>query len=328
MRAFLGALRQRRKEPPEVPSLERPLSLGMPVEPHWDEELAPEGVALAEAAAGVQKALPLSYDDNEDSGEAGEAEEASGGPLPRTERWQLPPPDLLEQISDREVAPADNRERARLIEDALASYGVEAKVVQINPGPAVTQFGVEPGWDHKYREVRERDEFGRIKLDKDGKPKVRIEEVSRTRVKVERITALSNNLAMALAAPTVRIEAPVPGKSVVGIEVPNQTMGVVSLRSLIESPSFQRAAARSKLALALGKGVAGESVAADLAKMPHLLIAGATGSGKSVCINSIISCLLMHATPEDVRFLMVDPKRVELVAFNSVPHLLAPVVVD
>jgi len=188
-------------------------------------------------------------------------------------------------------------------------------VVQINMGPTVTQFGVEPGWDRKYKEIRE-------------KGQRRLEEVSRIRVRVERITSLANDLALALAAPSLRIEAPVPGKPMVGIEVPNVVFGSVALRSVIETTAFQRIKARSKLATALGKGAGGEAIAADLARMPHLLIAGATGSGKTVCLDSIIGCLLLHNSPDDVRFIMVDPKRVELVAFNGLPHLAAPVVVD
>ncbi len=242
--------------------------------------------------------------------------------------WQLPPIDLLDRTPDVQFTQADINERARIIEEALASYGVEAKVTQVNSGPAVTQFGVEPGWHRKYKEVRERDQDGRIKLDRDGRPKVILEEVARTRVKVENITSLANDLALALAAPSVRIEAPVPGKPLVGIEVPNTITSTVALRSIIESVAFQRLSARSKLTLALGKGVGGEATVADLTKMPHLLIAGATGSGKSVCLNCIISCLLLNTTPDEVRMLMVDPKRVELAPFNSVPHLIAPVVIE
>ncbi|MFQ6122074.1 MAG: DNA translocase FtsK [Dehalococcoidales bacterium] len=234
--------------------------------------------------------------------------------------WKLPPIDILDRAPEVEFSEADNLQRARIIEEALASYGVEAKVVQINTGPTVTQFGLEPGWDRKFKEVRERD--------RDGNIQVRLEEVSKTRVKVERITSLANDLALALAAPTIRIEAPVPGKSMVGIEVPNTTLGLVSLRGVIESSGFQKIEARSKLSLALGKGAGGEAISADLGRMPHLLIAGATGSGKTVCLNAIICCLLLHNTPNDVRFILIDPKRVELTPYNSTPHLAAPVIVD
>jgi S-DNA-T family DNA segregation ATPase FtsK/SpoIIIE len=148
-------------------------------------------------------------------------------------------------------------------------------------------------------------------------------------VRVNQITTLQNDLALALAAPAIRIEAPVPGKSVIGIEVPNTAASVVTLRSVMETAAFQRLAQRSKLALALGKSVAGEPVVADLARAPHLLIAGATGSGKSVCMNTIISCLLMQAKPEEVRFVMIDPKRVELAGFAMIPHLaFSSIVVD
>jgi S-DNA-T family DNA segregation ATPase FtsK/SpoIIIE len=234
--------------------------------------------------------------------------------------WHLPPIDILDKPSEVKLDKDAIDQRARLIEEALASYGVEAKVVQTNIGPTVTQFGVEPGWDKKYKEVREK---GR-----NGSYETKVEEVSRTRVRVDRITSLANDLALALAAPSIRIEAPVPGAPVVGIEVPNTVFGSVAMRGAIESVAFQKIKARSKLAIALGKGAGGEAVAADLTKMPHLLIAGATGSGKTVCLNSIICCLLLHNSPDEIRFIMIDPKRVELVTFNGVPQLLAPVVVD
>ena len=246
-------------------------------------------------------------------------------PLPpvaeaRSEKWQLPSISLLERAPEVEVGQVDTERRARLIEEALASYGVEAKVVQINVGPTVTQFGVEPGWDRKYREIKEKD--------RDGNIRVRLEEVSKTRVKIERITSLANDLALALAAPSIKIEAPVPGKSIVGIEVPNTKAALVSLRSVMESAPFQKLKSKSKLPLALGKGVSGEAVIADLTRMPHLLIAGATGSGKSICLKSMIVTFLLQATPEEVRLLLIDLKRVELVDFSSVPHLISPVIVD
>ncbi len=234
--------------------------------------------------------------------------------------WRLPPIDILDRSTEVELSQADNVQRAKIIEDALASYGVEAKVVQINVGPTVTQFGIEPGWDRRMKEVKKRDEDGNIAITQ--------REVSRTRVKVERITSLSNDLALALAAPSIRIEAPVPGKSVVGIEVPNTVYSIVSLRGVIETSAYQKILAKSSLAIALGKGAGGEATSADLAKMPHLLIAGATGSGKTVCLNAIICCLLMYNTPFDTKFIMIDPKRVELTPFNSLPHLAVPVIVD
>ena len=235
-------------------------------------------------------------------------------------RWQLPSVGLLDETARVELSQAEVEKRARLIEESLASYGVEAKVVQKNVGPAVTQFGVEPGWDRRVKEIKERDKSGNVK--------VRAEEVSRTRVKVERISSLQNDLQRALAAPSIRIEAPIPGTSLVGIEVPNSSMGVVSVREVMESADFQRLSSRSKLALAIGKGTGGEDVVKDLARMPHLLIAGATGSGKTVCLNCTIASLLTDNTPEELRFIMIDPKRVELIAFNGVPHLMTPVVTE
>lgn len=235
-------------------------------------------------------------------------------------RWQLPALTLLEREPEAQNPVVDTERGARIIEEALASYGVESKVVETNVGPAVTQYGVEPGWDRKFKEIKEKD--------KDGNVTVRQKEVSKTRVKVERIASLANDLALALESPSLKIEAPIPGKAMVGIEVPNPTASTVALRSIIETNAFQKVKAKTKLPLALGKGMSGESIVADLAKMPHLLIAGATNSGKSICMKSIIATILMYDSPEEVRFIMVDPKRVELVSFNNVPHLLTPVIVD
>ncbi len=235
-------------------------------------------------------------------------------------KWPLPSVNILERTPEVEPVQVDTERGSRLIEEALASYNVEAKVVQVNVGPTVTQYGVDPGWDRKYKEIKEKD--------KDGNIRVRVEEVSKTRVKVERISSLANDLALALAAPSIKIEAPVPGKSMVGIEVPNTIAAVVTLRSIIESAAFYKLKARARLPLALGKTVTGEPVVADLAKMPHLLIAGQTGSGKSICIKSMITTFLLHANPDQLRLLLIDLKRVELVDFNNMPHLVSPVIVE
>ena len=222
--------------------------------------------------------------------------------------WQLPPVTLLRTGTAGELSQTEMSRKIQLIEDTLADFDVFAKVVQVNPGPTITQFGLEPG----FRERRDRN--GAV--------------VRREKIKVSEIVGLQNDLALALAAPSIRIEAPVPGRQVVGLEVPNSQTTLVSLRQVVESSAFQKLRLKTKLAIALGEDVSGQPVAADLAKMPHALIAGATGSGKSICINSIISCLLLQATPDEVRLILVDPKRVELSAYNEVPHLLRPVVVD
>ena len=242
--------------------------------------------------------------------------------------WRLPSLDVLDVVPEGAINSVDNEVRARAIEQALLSYNIDASVVEINPGPAVTQFGVEPGWVRKYKEVRLKDDDGRPMVDGEGKPVVDRVEISRVRVKVDAIANLDKDLAMALAAPSIRVEAPIPGKSMVGVEVPNGQMEIVSLRTMLESPNFQKALGKSKLAIALGKGSGGQAEVADLAKMPHVLIAGATGSGKSVAINAFLICLLMNATPKEVRLLLIDPKRVELTPYNSVPHLVTPVIVE
>ena len=305
-----------------------------PLPEGWDEE---PGSATPETA--VQGELPI----EEATVQEAEAREEDVSPKeptavateapvtgrPAAHGWELPLLEILQPPQEIDVKQVDNAARAQLIEETLASFGVDARVVQINQGPTITQFGIEPGWEVKTRTVIERDNRGRPVYDKDGSPKYKTDVVSRTRVRVSQITSLANDISLALAASSIRVEAPVPGKPVVGIEVPNSTSSLVTLRSVIESTAFQRIAARSKLALAFGKGVSGEALAADLGRMPHLLIAGATGSGKSVCINSIIACLLMHNTPEDMRFVLVDPKRVELATFAPIPHLaFSRIVVD
>jgi S-DNA-T family DNA segregation ATPase FtsK/SpoIIIE len=215
--------------------------------------------------------------------------------------WALPD---VKDILDEGSAPAVNEEfiqqRARLIEDTLASFGAPAQVVEISRGPTITQFGVEP----LFVETRN----------------------GRTRVRVNKISSLADDLALALSAPRIRIQAPVPGRGFVGIEVPNEEMTLVALRDILESEVFQRK--RSSLSFALGRDVAGLPQIATLDSMPHLLIAGTTGSGKSVCVNSILTSFLLHNTPDDLRLVLVDPKRVELTSYNGIPHLLAPVIVE
>jgi S-DNA-T family DNA segregation ATPase FtsK/SpoIIIE len=300
----------------ETPQIEAPAE-----EEEEDEEEDEEPAAEA-------KTKVLVTSEEEDEPEGRQTSLPMGRPAGRA-GWELPPVAALAEAAEVEIRPLDNEARSRLIVDTLASFGVDSRVVSISQGPTVTQFGVEPGWEVKTRNVPVKNELGKQVLDRDGRPVTHTEVVSRTRVRVNRITALANDLALALAAPTIRIEAPVPGKPIVGIEVPNTTTSLVSLRSVVESSAFQKVNAKSKLALALGKGVSGDSVAADLAKMPHLLIAGATGSGKSVCINSIIASFLLHNTPEELRLVLIDPKRVELTTYNKVPHLaFSKVIVD
>ncbi|MFA5873458.1 MAG: DNA translocase FtsK, partial [Anaerolineales bacterium] len=215
--------------------------------------------------------------------------------------WVLPKVgDILEPPEAPKVNEEFIKKRARLIEETLASFGAPSQVIEISRGPTVTMFGVEP----LFVESR----------------------TGQTRVRVGKIASLADDLALALAAPRIRIQAPVPGRGYVGIEVPNEEMALVALREVVESEVFTRN--KAPLRFALGKDVAGHPKAANLDSMPHMLIAGTTGSGKSVCVNAILSCLLLNNTPDDLRLILVDPKRVELTGYNGIPHLLAPVVVE
>jgi S-DNA-T family DNA segregation ATPase FtsK/SpoIIIE len=191
---------------------------------------------------------------------------------------------------------------AGTIEKTLAEFSIPARVISFRTGPTVTQYGVEPGFVEK--------------AGPDG-------EVRRAKVRVSQISSLSNDLALALAAPTLRIEAPVPGQSYVGIEVPHRRTSVVRLRMVMQSAAFQKI--HSPLAVALGLDVAGAPQCADLASMPHLLIGGTTGSGKSVCITALTACLVANNSPERLRLVLIDPKMVELVRFNGLPHILGQV---
>jgi S-DNA-T family DNA segregation ATPase FtsK/SpoIIIE len=216
-------------------------------------------------------------------------------------QWKLPD---IKDILTPGSAPTMNEEfieqRSRLIAETLASFGAPVQVVEINRGPTITQFGVEP----LFVETR----------------------TGRTKVRVNKIASLADDLALALAAPRIRIQAPVPGHSYVGIEVPNDEMTLVALRDILESDTFQRNT--KPLRFALGRDVTGHPISTTLESMPHLLIAGTTGSGKSVCVNSILTSFLLFNTPDELRLILVDPKRVELTGYNGIPHLLSPVVVE
>ena len=208
--------------------------------------------------------------------------------------WEYPPVSLLSDGPGHKADRGDVRHNAAVIEKTLESFGITTKVAEVNSGPAVTQYAIE------------------IALG----------------TKVSKITSLSSDLALALAAPTgqVRIEAPIPGRNLVGIEIPNRGLEFVTLKRMIQSDVMRKA--KSKLTVALGLDVSGNPVIADIGKMPHVLVAGTTGSGKSVLINAWIASLLFRTNPSEVRFIMVDPKRVELTGYNGIPHLMTPVIVE
>jgi len=291
---FLTNLRERLPRPaPSLPTppVERPAEQA---EARPIESVPPPQPAAAAPPplAGPRPSAPVSRPSIDDL-----IPQTVGGPP-----WTLPPIEaILEPGSEQDLNQEIVRQQARLIEETLASLGAPVKVKEVNQGPVVTQFGVEPLFVTNSR--------GR-----------------QTRVKVSKIASLADDLALALAAKTIRIQTPIPKKGLVGIEVPNQEVALVALRDIIESDAWEQVA--SPLRLGLGQDVGGQPFVADLRAMPHLLIAGATGSGKSVCINAILAALLLQNTPDDLKLLLVDPKRVELAPFNGIPHLLAPVVVD
>ena len=207
--------------------------------------------------------------------------------------WGLPPISLLDSVSaKKERMQEEIKRNVRIIEGTLATFGVQARVIDVSSGPAVTQYALQPA----------------------------------AGVQVRRVVSLQNDLSLALAAAPLRIEAPIPGKSAIGIEVPNKAATLVTIREVVESNSFRNTG--HLLGVALGNDVAGQPVSADLTRMPHLLIAGATGQGKSVCVNALICSLLIQATPAQLRMVMIDPKRVELQGYNGLPHLAAPVLVE
>lgn len=225
-------------------------------------------------------------------GQEGTAPAAPPAPPPKP--YKLPPFRLLSKPNNGGKGGDQNdyMQTARKLEATLESFGVRAKVLEVVRGPSVTRYEIQP-------------DIG---------------------VKVSRIVNLTDDIALALAAKDIRMEAPIPGKSAIGIEVPNNEVSLVTMREVMETPTFQEA--ESKLSIAFGRDISGQTIVGNLARMPHLLVAGATGSGKSVCINGIITSILYKAKPDEVKFLMVDPKMVELNVYNGIPHLMAPVVTD
>ena len=231
----------------------------------------------------------------------------------RGSKWKLPSIDLLTPPETRTASEAPLEKMARHIESTLTDHGVMVEVKDIKAGPRIVRFGLVPGWSAKKGEAKREDGDGNL----EG-----------SRVKVQSILMREKDLALALQTPFLRIEAPIPGEALVGLEVPSPSPSKVHLREVMANPTFGLLAAKDGLPMAIGQDTGGSPVAMDLANLPHILIAGATGSGKSVCINSIIATLLLTKTPDQLRFLMVDPKRVELTPFNGIPHLMTPVIVD
>lgn len=250
-------------------------------EPEVEPEFAVDGKAAAAKAAALQAEDDLPA-------------QVLANPPGQEQVWEYPPISLLSSKSGSKADRGDIKKNADIIESTLESFGIKAKVVEVNGGPAVTQYALN------------------ISLG----------------TKLNKITALANDLALALAAPTgqIRIEAPIPGRSLVGIEIPNRSAEIVGLKKILSSDQMRKH--KSKLAVGLGLDVSGQPLIIDIASMPHCLIAGATGSGKSVCINIIISSILYRATPQEVKLILVDPKRVELTSYNGIPHLLTPVIVE
>ncbi|WP_338825554.1 DNA translocase SpoIIIE [Moorella humiferrea] len=274
-------------EPPALPIVRTTAGEDAPVEAKiYPESPVPPGGEEEKKIRRRPPRVNLQAEDN------AAVKEEGGNPSAEAVPYVLPPLSLLTRpvrVKNPRLE-KDITDRIKILEDTLDSFGVKVKVTQVSCGPTVTRYEVQPA----------------------------------PGVKVSRIVSLADDIALSLAAAQVRIEAPIPGKAAVGIEVPNKEIAVVHLREVLEDPAFLES--NSKLTVALGKDIAGNPVIADLAKMPHLLIAGTTGSGKSVCLNALICSLLFKATPQELKLLMIDPKMVELTQYNGIPHLLAPVV--
>ncbi|PKB78204.1 MAG: hypothetical protein BZY88_19430, partial [SAR202 cluster bacterium Io17-Chloro-G9] len=246
--------------------------------------------------------------------ESERAAASKGRTSARGSKWLLPSIDLLAPSAHQDPPEASLDQMARHVEKALAEHGVIVEVQDIRAGPRIVRFGLVPGFLPKRGE--------------DSGADSATSKVEPSRVKVQSILTREKDLALALKTPYLRIEAPVPGEALVGLEVPSPSPSKVNLKDVIRTEAFAKIDTKGALPIALGQDTGGNPVAVDLAALPHFLIAGATGSGKSVCLNSIVVSLLLTRPPDQLRMLMVDPKRVELTPFNGIPHLVAPVVVE
>ncbi|MFQ6027681.1 MAG: DNA translocase FtsK, partial [Dehalococcoidia bacterium] len=298
--AVFALLRRRRAKPkPVVP----PAAL---LEPEWESspELWPD--------------LDIEDDFDWEEAEVPVAPRENKEPVPalslKGSKWKLPSASLLSPPEANEAPEEPLNQMARHIESTLSEHGVNVEVKDIKAGPRIVRFGLVPGWVPRKGDSDKGDGSSG--------------STERSRVKVQSILTREKDLALALKTPNLRIEAPVPGEALVGLEVPTPTPSKVHLRAVMDTPGFAKIAAKGGMPVALGEDTGGESVSVDLASLPHMLIAGATGSGKSVCTNSIVASLLLTRPPDQMRMLMIDPKRVELTPFNGIPHLIAPVIVD
>jgi DNA segregation ATPase FtsK/SpoIIIE, S-DNA-T family len=294
VRDRLGGAQEIEDEPPVIVRRERPSpATNGNTPPRTALPVGPPPVP-GQDASDARPSEELEETEEAHLAEVGEQEPADAA-LETIERaWELPAIDLLADAPESSAAQMDLTAKGQRIRETLAHFGIGVKVARIQEGPVVTQYAldVEPG------------------------------------VKLSRIEGLSDNLALALAARSIRIEAPIPGEPYVGVEIPNSAFDLVTLKEVLASRIHGDVARKSKLGFALGQDVAGQPFSADLAKMPHLLIAGATGSGKSVCVNAIIGSFLMNATPAEVKLILIDPKRVELAQYKGIPHLKTEVIVE
>ena len=245
-----------------------------------------------------------------------------------TKSYNLPSIDLLDDLKEISISESEIHATAQKIQNTLHQYDVDVEIGQVRPGPVVTLYGLKPGWITKTKKEKQFDSDGNVMTDENGRPIMK-EVESKNRVRVDSIISREKDLSLALKTPSIRIETPVLGESLVGIEVPNPNPGLIGIKSLIKDSSFKNLLLqKDSLPIALGKGSGGDNITIDLTKMPHLLIAGATGSGKSVCINAVVSSLIYSRSPDQLRLLLVDPKRVELTQYNGIPHMVTPVIVE